>query len=323
MKYLLNILFIFFCISSFSQEVKFTIEADTNSLLIGEPCYINIKLEVPSSISKNDIIFPKLIDIDTLSNNWEIWNLDSIIISSDIDNKGNYFTTYSQKVTLANFDTGKIELLPLSALIYDSLILSNNLIYNISATRLDNSENIKSIKDIKLDPLTLGDKLKALFYKYYWLLIIIILCIALWFIYKKYFYSRKDNIEQIPSIPIALILLKTLHDIEQKKLWQNGKYKLYFSQVIDVVWKFLEDRFDIYTFEKTSSEIINSIKFKNISEQDINNLQKSFFISDMVKFAKQTPTKEENEFVMLIAREFIQKYRDDINKKTSEEIKEK
>ena len=323
MKYLLNILFIFFCISSFSQEVKFTIEADTNSLLIGEPCYINIKLEVPSSISKNDIIFPKLIDIDTLSNNWEIWNLDSIIISSDIDNKGNYFTTYSQKVTLANFDTGKIELFPLSALIYDSLILSNNLIYNISATRLDNSENIKSIKDIKLDPLTLGDKLKALFYKYYWLLIIIILCIALWFIYKKYFYSRKDNIEQIPSIPIALILLKTLHDIEQKKLWQNGKYKLYFSQVIDVVWKFLEDRFDIYTFEKTSSEIINSIKFKNISEQDINNLQKSFFISDMVKFAKQTPTKEENEFVMLIAREFIQKYRDDINKKTSEEIKEK
>jgi len=43
----------------------------------------------------------------------------------------------------------------------------------------------------------------------------------------------------------------------------------------------------------------------------------------MVKFAKQTPTKEENEFVMLIAREFIQKYRDDINKKKPEEIKEK
>jgi len=323
MKYLLKIILIFIYISSFSQEVKFTIEADTNSLLIGEPCYINIKLEAPASISKNDIIFPKLFDIDTLNNNWEIWNIDSIIISNNINSKGDYFTTYSQKVTLANFDTGKVELLPLSALIYDSLILSNNLIYNIYTTTLDNSQNIKSIKDIKLDPLTLGDKLKAIFYKYYWLLIILILCIVLWFIYKRYFYSKKDNIEKTPSIPIAIILLKTLDDIEQRKLWQNSKYKLYFSKVIDVIWKFLEDRFDIYTFEKTSNEIINSIKIKNISKEDIKNIQKSFFISDMVKFAKQTPTKDENEFVMLIAREFIQKYRNDINKETTEKIKEK
>ena len=323
MKYLLKIILIFIYISSFSQEVKFTIEADTNSLLIGEPCYINIKLEAPASISKNDIIFPKLFDIDTLNNNWEIWNIDSIIISNNINSKGDYFTTYSQKVTLANFDTGKVELLPLSALIYESLILSNNLIYNIYTTTLDNSQNIKSIKDIKLDPLTLGDKLKAIFYKYYWLLIILILCIVLWFIYKRYFYSKKDNIEKTPSIPIAIILLKTLDDIEQRKLWQNSKYKLYFSKVIDVIWKFLEDRFDIYTFEKTSNEIINSIKIKNISKEDIKNIQKSFFISDMVKFAKQTPTKDENEFVMLIAREFIQKYRNDINKETTEKIKEK
>ena len=323
MKYLLKIILIFICISSFSQEVKFTIEADTNSLLIGEPCYINIKLEAPASISKNDIIFPKLFDIDTLNNNWEIWNIDSIIISNNINSKGDYFTTYSQKVTLANFDTGKVELLPLSALIYDSLILSNNLIYNIYTTTLDDSGNIKNIKDIKLDPLTFSDKLKAIFYKYYWILIIVILCIALWYIYKKYLYYREDNTEQIPSIPIAIILLKTLDDIEQKKLWQNSKYKLYFSQVIDVIWKFLENRFEIYTFEKTSNEIINSMRIKNISKEDIENIQKSFFISDMVKFAKQTPTKDENEFVMLIAREFIQKYRDDIIKETPEEIKEK
>ena len=65
------------------------------------------------------------------------------------------------------------------------------------------------------------------------------------------------------------------------------------------------------------------MKIKNISKEDIKNIQKSFFISDMVKFAKQTPTKDENEFVMLIAREFIQKYRDDINKETPEEIKDK
>jgi hypothetical protein len=323
MKYLLKTILIFICISSFSQEVKFTIESDTNSLLIGAPCYINIKLEVSASISKNDIIFPKLFDIDTLDNNWEIWNVDSIMISNNINSKGDYLTTYSQKITLANFDTGKVELLPFSAIINDSLILSNNLIFNIYYTTLDDSGNIKNIKDIKLDPLTFSDKLKAIFYKYYWILIIVIFCIALWYIYKKHLYYREDNTEQTPSIPIAIILLKTLNDIEQKKLWQNSKYKLYFSQVIDVIWKFLEARFEIYTFEKTSNEIINSMKIKNISKEDIKNIQKSFFISDMVKFAKQTPTKDENEFVMLIAREFIQKYRDDIIKETTEESKEK
>jgi len=323
MKSLLYILLMFFCVSSFSQELRFSIEADTNSLLIGEPCNINIKLEAPSSISKYDIIFPKLIGKDTLSNNWEIWSFDSIIISSDIDNNDKYLTTYSQKITLANFDTGNVELLPFSALINDSIILSNKLIFNIITSNLDNSENIKSIKDLKLDPLTISDKLKALFYKYYWLLIILIICIVLWFIYKKYFNSIKKDIEKKPSIPIAIILLKKLDTIEQNKLWQNSKYKLYFSQVIDVVWEFLEDRFNIYTFEKTSSEIINSIKVKNISELDINNLQKSFFISDMVKFAKQTPTKEENEFIILVAREFIQQYRDDINKEIPKDNKVK
>ena len=100
----------------------------------------------------------------------------------------------------------------------------------------------------------------------------------------------------------------------KRKLWQNGKNKLYYSLLTDIIWQFIEYRYNVPTFEKTSDEIINGIKLKNISLEKVEQLNKIFAIADMVKFAKQTPTQEENIFTIDIIRNFIISERNDLIK---------
>jgi len=95
-------------------------------------------------------------------------------------------------------------------------------------------------------------------------------------------------------------------------LWQNGKYKQYFTNVNDIGREFIEFRYDVSTFEKTSNEIISSLKLSAISKDWMVKIEKFFIISDLVKFAKQIPTENENLYAISTIRELIQKERNDI-----------
>ena len=108
-------------------------------------------------------------------------------------------------------------------------------------------------------------------------------------------------------------------EIEKQKLWQKGKYKLYFTKINSVGWEFIEYRYNIATFEKTSIEILSSLKLTSINQNWIASLKKLFIISDLVKFAKQIPTEQENIFAIQTIREFIENERNDLlNTETKE-----
>ena len=125
--------------------------------------------------------------------------------------------------------------------------------------------------------------------------------------------KKKEIIKtQEPKIPLPIILLEKLNEIEKEKLWQQGKYKLYFTKINSVGWEFIEYRYNVATFEKTSIEILSSLKLTSINQNWIASLEKLFIISDLVKFAKQIPTEQENVFAIQTIREFIENERTDL-----------
>ena len=86
------------------------------------------------------------------------------------------------------------------------------------------------------------------------------------------------------------IALEKLETVRREKIWQAGRVKEYYTDITDVLREYIEARFGIVAFERTSSEIIDALYFvqKNYPEQ-LGLLRKIFGTSDMVKFAKLIP----------------------------------
>ncbi|MEN8826993.1 MAG: hypothetical protein ABF264_01335 [Flavobacteriales bacterium] len=67
------------------------------------------------------------------------------------------------------------------------------------------------------------------------------------------------------------------------------------------------------TAEKTSSEILHSLRFVEMGEENKQNLKKLLILSDLVKFAKEKPTSEENESVLNDAYKFVETTKNELN----------
>lgn len=312
MKKLLYIL-IFIYSASFSQQEKFTAKAVNNELLIGQPTQIKFELSFPASIAIDEISFPNFKTNDTLANNWELWNIDTIKIQNFDNGDGRFITQITQNIEIANFDTGRYEFPQMTATIQNRNIKSNPINFNIKSVNLVDDQTINNIKDIKLDPLNIFDLIRNWIEKYWHLILgLLIITGLLLLIYKKVKTKKEIVTIQEPQTPIPIILLEKLNEIEKEKLWQQGKHKLYFTKINSVGWEFIEYRYNVATFEKTSIEILSSLKLTSINQNWIASLEKLFIISDLVKFAKQIPTEQENVFAIQTIREFIENERTDL-----------
>ena len=312
MKRIIHILFCSLPIFAFGQATSFKATADTNQILLGEEVAIIYELTYSGSIDPQTVQFPDL--SDSLGNNWELRKVNPIENFSFNDENGDLFLKISQEIIIANFDSGKFELPPKVAAIGNDSIYSNSLLIVINPVRISNVNEIKDIKDIKEDPFTFWEnilmKLKAILNWMIenWLILISTLIVVFSVIY--YFLKirkKKDISEKADQIPVTVKLLLALDEIEALKLWQNGKYKAYFSKIDEVLWEFIAYKYNTLTFEKTSNEILNELRLSSIPKDDLAQLEKLFNISNMVKFAKQTPSQEENVFAIGFSRTLIEK----------------
>ena len=78
--------------------------------------------------------------------------------------------------------------------------------------------------------------------------------------------------------------------------------------------EFLEYRYQIKTFEKTSGEILDSLKWSNIPINYLTSIERFFTISDGVKFAKYKPLEKDNMTAILTIRNLIDEERLDLVK---------
>ncbi|MDG2344207.1 MAG: hypothetical protein P8L23_06485 [Flavobacteriales bacterium] len=291
---------------------KFDVSASKTDLLIGEPTVLKLNFSA-SANNRFDSVFFEINETDgRLVNNWEIWNKSPISKTTKEDEKGNFITYFSQEIELANFDTGKVEFPPLLALADEKKYFSQAILFNIKLEETSESDEIKPLKPIKQIKITWFDHV-LMFLKNYWIWIAssIAIVVLLILILRHWLKKPLKTIEE-PKIPISIILLKDLEILNEKKYWQNGKYKKYYSDLSIIIWRFLEDRYEIATFEKTSDEILNSLKWKNISDEIIKNLQHFFVVSDEVKFAKQIPIQKDNVESFNMIKKLIEDERIDV-----------
>ena len=94
---------------------------------------------------------------------------------------------------------------------------------------------------------------------------------------------------------------------------QKGLLKRYYTDVTDVLREYVKFRFGIDAPEMTSDQILSSLAlnetFGGSVEKDaiIGNLSEVLRIADLVKFAKWQPSFSDNDRIIAVAYDFIEK----------------
>ena len=289
----------------FSQNIDFTAKASKNKIVIGETAIVSLEFKFPASQLIDSVEFQLASSGDSLGNNWELWGKSIKEKNSYQEDNGEFFVSFTQDFTIANFDTGSYTFPPSIAFFNSNKLFSNSLQFIIEMDKIDEKSFIKNIKPIKEVSIAWYEYLFHFIKKYGWLILIILVFIsAAIYLYQK-FYKKKFNSISIPTIPLELTLLESLKNIEEKKYWENGRFKKYYSELSNVLWQFLEYRYSVQTFEKTSGEILESLKWSEIPNKYPSEMSRFFEISDGVKFAKFNPLQKDNIHSLDLIKELI------------------
>ena len=299
---------------SFAQDPDFSISSPKDIYNIGEPITLLLNLNIPADELIDSVYFKLSGNGDSLGNNWEIWDTSPIDKSTSLNENNNYVTNYTQEIVIANFDTGKFELPPAVAHLDSSNIYSNSLPFTIQLAKTEENK-IKNIKPIFDIDISYGEYFWYYLKKYGpWLFAVILLSFGIYLLVKKLKDKSKHVEYEIQKIPTEVQLLEKLNKLKEKKLWENGHFKAYYSQIAEVIWEFIEHRYNVPTFEKTSNEILESLKWVSINEKYFKEIETFFKISDGVKFAKINPLEKDNVRALEMAIHFIQNERQDLLK---------
>ena len=129
--------------------------------------------------------------------------------------------------------------------------------------------------------------------------------------YAYYYYRKKQKqklasyIPPKPKIAPHTAALFALRELEEKKLWQNGKVKEFYSEATGIVRTFFERRWNFIALELTTDEILQHMKMFSESEAVWKEMQSFFVTADLVKFAKFVPAPDDNENELRWAYEIV------------------
>ena len=94
------------------------------------------------------------------------------------------------------------------------------------------------------------------------------------------------------------IAINSLNELDEKKINSQIEYKIYYTQMTDIIKNYFEKDVEISAFESTSNELIEKIillkksKKLKLSKETIDDFRKVLENADLVKFAKYTPDKK-------------------------------
>ncbi len=225
--------------------------------------------------------------------------LDSLSVKNGLAN-------LRAKVLLTSFDSGSY-VLPSPIIVYsangktDTLKIDRPSLY-VNTIPIDTASfQPYDIKGQETYPVTFSEVLP-------WILLGILALLIIWGIFRYIAMKKKNRNffgKKIPVDPPHIAALKKLEKIRSEKLWQSGKQKAYYTGITDAIREYIETRYSFGAMEKTSSEIMDELKDKQIDEKVLGDLGQMFSTADLVKFAKHNPAPEENEKAIPVAVNFV------------------
>jgi hypothetical protein len=306
--------FLLFFYSLSAQQLN--AELSKNRIIVGDTLTLLLSVEVAAN---NQVIFPVL--VDTVASGVEIVRsplLDSI--------KQNGRILYTQSLIISAYDSAMFRIGPLKAIVVNGInidtIYSNILNFfadyqvlnqNLEA-KLDTSINEQIVRN-KANveaPFTFKElwyRIKS-FFKDYWFVVLAAIILLVFGLY--YYYKIRNKAKVIMDAPEVRLkpeieALQLLDSLADKKLWQQGKLKDYYSELSVILRHYVERQWHIIALEATTDLIRKQIKFRNLLEaEQEKELNEMLTLADYVKFAKYQTLPAENDKTLKRAYAFVE-----------------
>lgn len=289
---------------------------DSTHLLMGNVTTLHIQ-----AVADGDDGQPLLAN-DTISSTIEYRSIDfkGATALDDGTKRLNY------DITIQSFDSGPQVIPPIPFIQGLDTAYTDTLTFNVTVPL--NADTIKDVTGKCIDVLDppnvdwtddLPDPVAKAVKYWPWILsaaLLIIAGIAVWLILKRR-KNHTDPEDELPPYNWAMLKLK---EIRERKLFNAGQERLYFTTLTEVLRIYLMRRFDINAMEMTSSQILAALPMHEPGVKEGKPLLKQVLrMADFVKFAKHTPPTDDNIRAFNNAVQFVELTRPLIEETTSEE----
>ncbi len=195
-----------------------------------------------------------------------------------------------QRFLITSFDTGYVAVPPLPVVFSrdggaTDTTYTNDLLLRVMGILVDDDAELMPIKPIIEEPMNWLD-----------LWPVYALLLGGLFSYGIYYYIDRQKAPPPPPPPpppADFVALRSLAGLEEKKLWQQGQTKPYYSELTDILRRYLNGRFGIRAQEMTTRRITDELgQRRELDAERRKELSELLQLSDLVKFAKATPAEE-------------------------------
>ena len=215
---------------------------------------------------------------------------------------------YDQYLTVTSFEDSLFYIAPLPFVSGDDTVWSDGLTLNVvQPFEMDTTDMaITDIKGVYKAPVWWWGIFR-------WVLLAVLLAGVGVAGYYLITYLQRRKLEEAGNVvmteplrPAEEVALEKLDAIKEKKIWQQGQVKEYYTQLTDVVREYIARRFEVSSVEQTSDETLRDIRPLLSERKDLyDQLRKMLTLADLVKFAKWSTTPDENELSLRNAYTFV------------------
>jgi len=296
-------LFLFFLITLFSSTSlfaqKITVNAKIDSTVIWIGSQTHLTFEV-SQQPNQKVIMPLF--LDTIMGGLEIVEPPK----SDTVKSADGHILVSQHFLVTSFRDSLLYIPPYPFVLNGDTVWSKSLSLKVvQPFKIDTaSHKIADIKNVFNSKFDWG----GFFTTILLILLILLILVGCYLLYKKYLKKKPVlNDKELKLLqPAHVVALAQLDKIKNEKLWQQGRWKEYHTELTDVIREYIERMFNINSMEMTSEEILIHLKELRMEQKATYlGLQQILKLADLVKFAKWNATPDEHELSLMNAYLFV------------------
>ena len=285
--------------SSFNG-VSVTARLDTSSITIGEQTTLHISIEGGEN---KTIHLPQL-------NELNLGAIEALEITTDTiqDNDGR--KSIKQHIIITSFEVGKhfvdgirIGIIDGGNTVFiapsDTLALCVSYLADADTAKCEVMKDALPLKE----PMTFWEIARWIL----WCLIAAAMAaIIVWIIKRRKEHKPIVVLPKAKPVPADRKALSELEALRRKELWQKGRIKKYYTEITDIVRRFLRNMYGISAAEMTTRQTLQAFHgIEDWSENSESMLRQLLQKADMVKFAKSQPESYEHDAAMQKAIDFI------------------
>ena len=283
----------------------------SNTVNIGEQInyFLNVEVDTVQKIE-----FPEDIQISPMEV-LEVFPTDTQKV------KNKYLLT--KKYAIIQFDSGFYQIPPQRVLLNGFSRLSKSVKIRVNDVKVDTlKQNLFEIKPFNPVNRNYDDLINKL------LLYLVIIIFIVGIVYALVIYRRKIS-EKKKMIPPFEKAIKALKELEKREPIFQEEYKKYYSELTDVVRRYLEEEANIDALESTSDQLLLKLElYKDsgklgLEESTIKNLKTVLNTADLVKFARAVPEKGVVKLDRTLVEKVVVETKEVLPEPTIEELKAK